>query len=62
MKAGTKLMLATALVVALALGTAWSLNALAQEEGEKPWPGRGMRGQAGPPDMQEAARGPGTHR
>jgi Spy/CpxP family protein refolding chaperone len=54
MKAGTKLMLATALVVALALGTAWSLNALAQEEGEKPWPGRGMRGQAGPPDMQEA--------
>jgi Spy/CpxP family protein refolding chaperone len=54
MKVATKLILAMALVVALATGTAWSLSAVAQEEGEKPWPRRGMRGQAGPPDMQEA--------
>lgn len=47
-------MLAAALAVVLAAGTAWSLNALAQDESQQPWPGRGTRGPAVPPDIQQA--------
>lgn len=55
MKVGTKLiLLATALVVALAVGTAWTADATDETEGRRQWRGPGMRGQAGPPDMQEA--------
>jgi len=53
MQARRKWMLAAALVVALSAGTLWSLNALAQEESQKPGPRREMRGPMGPPDMQQ---------
>lgn len=54
MRTRSNWILAAAVAVALAAGTLWSLDAVGQDESDRPWPRREMRGPGGPPDLKEA--------